>query len=143
MVDDNGVIEYVCEGGFGSEATNIIHQYAVPIAGGTELNLLWKRIDFGYRSLRINFQQLEKALSDNKNDLINVLRYERYEMLVLAKDYLINREKMRERDIGRLETLAGDYRRSSLRHHVSRGLGVSESMTVYAQGIDERTESLL
>lgn len=85
--------------------------------------------------------KLEKALSDNKNDLINVLGYEKYEMLVPAQDYLMNRQKMRERDIGRLERLAGDYRPSSLRHHVSRGLGVGESMAGYAQGTDERTES--
>jgi len=126
-----------------SISKNIIHEYPVPIADDSEMTLLWKRMDFGHRSPRIDYDKLKEFLRDNRNDLISVLRYERYEMLMLATEYLVNRAKMSERDIGRLEMLVGDYRRFSLRHHVSRGLGLSEVVTGYAEGIDERTGSLL
>jgi hypothetical protein len=121
---------------------NIIHQYPVPTADGSEMNLLWKRIDFGYQSLRIDFEQLERFLQDEKEDLISVLRYWRYEMLVLAKEYLQHRENLRERDIGRLEILVADYRRSTLSHLVSRGTGLDGSAGAYIEGIQERVESL-
>jgi hypothetical protein len=113
------------------------------MTGGSEMNLLWKRIDFGYQSLKIDFQQLQRFLHDEKEDLITVLRYWRYEMLLLAKEYLLKREKMRERDIGRLETLVADYRRSTLSHLVSRGTGLDASTRAYIEGMEEGGESLL
>ena len=121
---------------------NIIHQYPVPLGDGLEMNLLWKRIDFGYQSLRIDFQELEKFLTDEKEDLITVLRFWRYEMLILACEYLQNREKMHERDIGRLEILVADYRRSTLSHLVSRGTGLDGSPGAYIGGMEETVESL-
>jgi hypothetical protein len=122
---------------------NIIHQYPIPLNAEGEMNLLWKRIDFGYQSMRIDFSLLKRFLSEEKEDLVAVLRYWRYEMLVLATEYLQNRDGMRERDIGRLETLVADYRRSTLHHLVSRGIGLSESTTAYVEGRDERVEALL
>ena len=107
------------------------------------MNLLWKRIDFGYQSLRIDFSELKRFLCDKKEDLVAVLRYWRYEMLVLATEYLQNRAGMRERDIGRLETLVADYRCSTLHHLVSRGTGLAEPTTAYIEGLDERIEALL
>jgi hypothetical protein len=122
---------------------NIIHQHPASMASGSEMNLMWKRIDFGYQSVKIDLQELEKFLHDERDDLIDVLRYWRYEMLALAKEYLSNREKMRERDIGRLETLVADYRRSTLHHLISRGSGIGEATSPYIQGIDEAVESLV
>jgi hypothetical protein len=61
-------------------------------------------------------------------------------MIVLAKEYLKKGREMREVDIGRLGSLVGEYRYSSLGHYVSRGSGIGEPEKVY---ISTRTESLL
>lgn len=147
---DNFVTKFNCAGiNVGMDCTdpedgrisqNIIHQYPRLIADGSEMSSLWKRIDFGNRSININFDKLLKFLHDKREDLINILRSERYEMLVLAVEYLKEGMKMKELDIGRLDTLIGDYRRSSLRHYTSRGLGLAESTPVY---LSTRNESLI
>jgi len=124
----------------GRISKNIIHQYPKPLADGREMNSLWKRIDFGYESMKIDFDKLSQFLHDNKEDLERVLRTERYEMILLAREYLLNGREMNHIDIGRLDSLVGDYRRSSLRHHISRGSGIGEPEKVY---IGERTESLI
>ena len=104
------------------------------------MSSLWKRIDFGYESMKIDFDKLSQFLHDEREDLERVLRTERYEMIILAKEYLTRRREMEEVDIGRLDSLAGEYRRSSLRHYVSRGSGIGEPEQVY---IGPRTESLI
>jgi len=124
----------------GRISKNIIHQYPKPVGDGKEMNSLWKRIDFGYESLLIDFDRLSRFLHDNKEDLENVLRTERYEMIVLAQEYLMKEQEMDHLEIGRLDSLTGDYRRSSLRHHISRGSGIGEAEKVY---IGKKTESLL
>lgn len=124
----------------GRISKNIIHPYPQPIANGTEISSLWKRIDFGYESMKIDFEKLSKFLRNKREDLERVLRTERYEMILLAKEYLTKEREMKEIDIGRLDSLAGEYRRSSLRHHVSRGSGIGGPEQVY---IAKRTESLL
>lgn len=124
----------------GKISKNIIHQYAKPIAENYEMNSLWKRIDFGYESLKIDFDKFERFVHDNREDLERVLRTERLEMILLAKEYLTKGREMKEIDIGRLDTLVGDYRRSSLRHHISRGSGIGEPANVH---IGARTESLI
>jgi hypothetical protein len=124
----------------GRISQNIIHQYPKPIADGLERSMLWKRIDFGPKSLNIDYNKLLKFLSDKKKDLIEVLRNERYEMLLLAVEYLTQGIKMKELDIGRLDALLGEYRRSSLRHYISKELGITESTPLYN---NTRTESLI
>jgi hypothetical protein len=123
----------------GRISQNVIHQYAKPIAGGSELNSLWKRIDFGSRSVNVDFEKLSDFLRGSRGDLIDVLRYERYEMLVLAVEYLTKGRKTTDVDIGRLDALVGDYRRASLSHYTSRGSGRADK-PVY---ISARTESLI
>lgn len=124
----------------GRISKNIIHPYPKPIGNGGEMSSLWKRIDFGYESMKIDFEKLSRFLHDSREDLERVLRTERYEMIMLATQYLTRKGEMEEVDIGRLDSLAGEYRRSSLRHHVSRGSGVGEPEQVY---IGARTESLI
>jgi len=119
---------------------NIIHQYPKPIADGTEMNCLWKRIDFGYESMKIDLNKLSQFLHDEREDLERVLRTERYEMIILAKEYLTKGKEMKEVEIGRLDSHTGEYRRSSLSHYVSRGLGIDEQEKVY---LSARTEFLL
>lgn len=123
----------------GRISQNIVHQYAVPSADWSELNCLWKRIDFGEGSIRIDYDKLLRFLHDEEQKLRQTLRSERYEMLTLAYEYLTQGEKMDKVEIGRLDALVGIYRLSSLRHHISRGSGVSEEHIAY-MGL--RTESL-
>jgi hypothetical protein len=124
----------------GRMAQNIVHQYPIPVGNRFEMSSLWKRIDFGFNSITIDFEGLSKFLHENKERLIQTLRYERYELILLARDYLAKGSHMSEVDIGRLDALTGDYRSSSLRHVVASSLGVAgESAPVY---IGERSESL-
>jgi hypothetical protein len=124
----------------GRISKNIIHQYPKPVGNGSEMNCLWKRIDFGYESMKVDLNKLSQFLHDKREDLEKVLRTERVEMMVLATEYLAKGKEMKEVDIGRLDSLVGEYRRSSLRHYVSRGSGIGEPEKVY---ISTRTESLV
>lgn len=124
----------------GRYSKNIIHPYPKPVGDGGEMSSLWKRIDFGYESMRVDLEKLSRFLHDERENLEKVLRTERYEMIVLAKEYLTKGKDMNEVDIGRLDSLVGDYRRSSLRHHVSRGSGIGDPEQVHFSG---RTESLI
>jgi len=47
-----------------------------------ELNPIWKRIDFGSRSIRIDYQILRQFLRTKAKDLRKKLRSERYDMMV-------------------------------------------------------------
>lgn len=124
----------------GRISKNIIHQLSTGIDIDTlEMNSLWKRIDFGYRSVPMDYEKLSNFLKENKNDLISVLRIERCEMLELAIEYLSKgKNKMKEIDIGRLDVLIGDYRRKTLDHYTSRGSGLTDKLPYFGK----RTESL-
>ena len=124
----------------GRISQNIIHQYPKPIEDGIEMSLLWKRIDFGPMSLNINFEKLSKYILENRNDLIDVLRNERYEMIRLSVEYLTNGKNMKELDMGRLDALIGEYRISSLRHYIVKNLNSSASSPFYSK---TRTEFLV
>jgi len=124
----------------GRISQNIIHQYPKPIEDGIEMSLLWKRIDFGPMSLNIDFEKLTKYIIDNRNDFIDVLRSERYEMMRLSVEYLTNGKNMKELDIGRLDALIGEYRRSSLRHYIVKNLNSSAASPAYSK---TRTEFLI
>ena len=108
----------------GRVSRNIIHQHPKCSGDGITLNSLWKRIDFGAGSIHIDWDKLEKFLDDKREDLIRVLKSDRYEMLLLALKYLTRKDKMEDRDKGRLEILAGYYRSASL-SHFARGMGPS------------------
>jgi hypothetical protein len=124
----------------GRISQNIIHQYPKPIEEKLEMSLLWKRIDFGPMSLNIDFEKLIRFINENRNELIDVLRHERYEMIKLSVEYLTNRTNMKEINIGRLDALIGEYRRSSLRHYIVKNLDSSAQPPAY---ITSRTEFLI
>ena len=117
---------------------NIIHQYPRPSLSEFEMSSLWKRIDFGFRSIHIDFDKLQRFLHDNREDLISVLRSERYEMLSLSVEYLLKGTKMREFNIGRLEVLIGEYRRATLTQYMT-GLGPTGTPVYFGS----RTETLV
>lgn len=114
----------------GNVSKNIIHQYPKSTSDGYEMNSLWKRIDFGIRSIRMNYDALDNFLGDNKTQLIDKLRYERYGMMRLALKYLKESPTISQLYVGRLEVLIGEYRRWSLSHYTSRGSALSGKASV-------------
>jgi len=103
----------------GRTSQNVVHQYPGSLQSG-EMCSLWKRIDFGFRSIRIDFERLSSFVHDQRAKLTDTLRYERYDMLHLAVSFLRHRkyeEPMSDYDIGRLVQLICDFRRSSLSHY--------------------------
>ena len=124
----------------GRISKNIIHQLPIQIPGQEgEMNSLWKRIDFGYASLLMDYEALARFLKDNNRRLMNTLRCERVSLLELAVDYLAQGPTaMPQQDIGRLDVLVGQYRQSTLQHYISRGSGLSDNIVC----MRNRTESL-
>jgi hypothetical protein len=106
----------------GRVSKNIIHQFPKLSRDCMEMNSLWKRIDFGASSVHINWEELSKYFRDKQEDLIRILKSDRYEMLLLAIQYLMKGDAMNERDRGRLEVIVGYYRSANLSHFAS-GMG--------------------
>lgn len=103
---------------------DIIHQSPSPIRKDEEppaLCSLWKRIDFGPESIRIDWDKFCRFLVDRQRFLTALLRLERYEMIQLVVKYLKG-DKIADWEIGRLEGLLVDYRRDSLEHY-AKGFG--------------------
>ncbi len=98
---------------------NVVHQYPFSNDSGG-LCALWKRIDFGFSSIRMDLDRLSRYVRDNEQKLQAVLRYERFELLRLAVAYLRYRklsEPISEYNLGRLVQLICDFRRASLSHY--------------------------
>ncbi len=117
----------------GRISKNIIHMFPSNYMVDETLPPIWKRIDFGNRSLDFNFEKLQKFISDNRSRLTEVLRFDRYEMVRLAVQYLIGDKDMNPRDIGQLEVYVGSYRGSSLRHYI-KGQFPSDKNPVFEKG---------
>ncbi|HWU41505.1 MAG TPA: hypothetical protein VN203_27940, partial [Candidatus Acidoferrum sp.] len=86
----------------GRTSQNVVHQYPESLRSG-ELCSLWKRIDFGFRSIRIDFERLSAFVRDQRAKLIDTLRFERYEMVRLAVAFLRHRkygEPLSDYDLG-------------------------------------------
>jgi hypothetical protein len=122
----------------GRMSKNVIYQFN-RFSGKPEMSSIWKRIDFGFRSITFDYDKLERFLKDNRKNLINTLRIERYEMVLLALESLTMKERMKEINIGKLEVLIGEYRRATLNHFISRGSGLTDSAVFF----DNTTESLV
>jgi len=105
----------------GRISKNIIHQLnQYDPDSWSKLNCLWQRIDFGQRSITINFKRLAEFTKEEKKKLMSALGIDRYEMMILAAAYLENKKEMRAVDAGRLEILTRQYRISTLRHLMSK-----------------------
>lgn len=100
---DNGMI-----------SKNIIHQLFK--YNETDLSPIWIRIDFGPNSISIDPDKLKEFLNKKRASLIKTLGQNRYDLMTLAWKFLYNKPRMTERDLGRLDILARNYRTSSLRH---------------------------
>ena len=94
----------------------------------SNLNRIWKRVDFGDRSIQIDYDKLGKYLADNKETLRATLSTGRPEFIELAYQYLNPGHKISERKLGRLEQLTLDYRMSTLAHLNTAGVETSPSV---------------
>lgn len=99
-----------------SLSQNIIHE--MPRQKDGKLNCLWQRIDFGPKSIGINFQRLKYYIEVHKQSLLEILHIDRYEMMNLAIEFLMN-GTLEQKDWGRLEILTRFFRTSTLRHLIS------------------------
>ena len=66
----------------------------------SNLNRIWKRVDFGDRSIQIDYNKLGRYLADNKENLRATLSTGRPEFIELACQYLSPVYKITERDLG-------------------------------------------
>lgn len=105
----------------GRRSQNIVHQLLAIQPLQPELNCLWKRIDFGDRSIIIDYQRLLKYIHQSETKLRETLRHGRYELIELACKYLAEGEIL-SREMSQLEALIIDYRLSTLRHLNASGV---------------------
>jgi len=113
----------------GRISQNIIHQFPYGVnSHRSKLNRLWKRIDFGDKSITIDYNRLFAYLETNEVDIKENLRIGRYDMILLACKYLIDGERMGPKDLGELNVLIRDYRLSTLAHLNTRGVESSHDV---------------
>lgn len=98
---------------------NIVHQVGHSPKEG-KLDLFWKRIDFGSRSLPIDYDKLGRYVDLNGGELKAVLGDHRYWLLVYALKALQLGQELNVSDRVRLEELVAQYRISSLRQNRPR-----------------------
>jgi len=108
----------------GAISQNIVHQlHSGASASQPILNRLWKRIDFGPRSIRLDYERLLNYLRKNEQDIKETLKVGRYDMMMTACKYLLNQGKIELREREKLEMLVLDYRLSTLSYLNARGVG--------------------
>jgi len=108
----------------GTLSQNIVHQLHLGAnAARPILNRLWKRIDFGPRSIRLDCEKLLDYFQKHETDIRETLRVGRYDMMVLASKYLLSDGSMNQKEHGRLDMLVLDYRLSTLAFLNARGVG--------------------
>lgn len=122
----------------GSEvAKNIIHQLNLGVLyPQSQMNKMWKRIDFGDGSVLINFDILKEYLSHNERSIRSYSKYERYDFMWYIAKYLS--EGLTEKELVRLELLSVNFRLSTLDHLNQRGVGedLSNSISHHFQNGD-------
>ena len=108
----------------GALSQNIVHQlhlgvdFTRPI-----LNRLWKRIDFGPRSIRLDYEKLLNYLGRHETDIRQMLGGGRYDMMTLACGHLLGSGAISRKEHRRLNMLVLDYRFSTLAFLNARGVG--------------------
>jgi hypothetical protein len=100
---------------------NIIHQFPVYNNDALDMNIIWKRIDFGDKSMSIDYDQCEWYLQEYSHQLKEQLRPERYDMLLFSVRYLSDKNKLSDYDLKLLMNYIQDYRVKSVFHYMSHG----------------------
>jgi hypothetical protein len=120
----------ICDPNDGRISKNIIHQLARPVyTYEPYLNRIWKRVDFGDRSIQIDYARLARYLTDNEAAIRAQLATGRFEFLDFACRYL-SAARISERDVGRLEQLTLYYRMSTLSHLNTMGVETSPAISL-------------
>lgn len=108
----------------GTLSQNIVHQLHLGAnASWPVLNRLWKRIDFGPRSIKLDYETLLAYFEKHETDIRETLRVGRYDMMVLACKYLLTGGSVNPKERERLNILVLDYRLSTLAFLNARGVG--------------------
>lgn len=108
----------------GALSQNIVHQLHLGAnASQPVLNRLWKRIDFGPRSIKLDYDRLLDYLRKNESDIRDTLRVGRYDMMMLACKYLLKGGSIEPKEHEKLRMLILDYRLSTLAYLNARGVG--------------------
>ncbi|MCX8188187.1 MAG: hypothetical protein N3F64_00570 [Nitrososphaeria archaeon] len=116
----------------GRLSQNIIHQFPYGASvSRPRLNRLWKRIDFGDKSISINFDRLLSFLDKYEADMRENLRVGRFDMIKLSCKYLLLGDRMDPREFGELTMLVRDYRLSTLSHLNTRGVESSGAVKLF------------
>jgi len=118
----------------GTLSQNIVHQLHMGAnASRPFLNRLWKRIDFGPRSISLDYEKLLDYLRRREEDIRETLRVGRYDMMVLACNYLIKGGAIDPKEREKLNMLVSDYRLSTLAFLNARGVGEGSTREIRFQ----------
>ncbi|WP_455285608.1 hypothetical protein [[Eubacterium] cellulosolvens] len=118
----------------GALSQNIVHQLHLGAnASNPTLNRLWKRIDFGPRSIRLDCESLFDYLRKNEQHIRETLRVGRYDMMLLACKHLVKRGAIAPKEHERLNMLVLDYRLSTLAFLNARGVGEGSTREIRFQ----------
>ena len=103
------------------QSKNIIHQFPFYNHENQEMNVIWKRIDYGYGSIKIDYDKCAEYLRNNRHKLKEQLRPERFDMMELMVQYLGDGSSLSEYDLKLLMNYIQDYRVKSIDHYISHG----------------------
>ncbi|MGQ9845021.1 MAG: hypothetical protein ACUVQN_02275 [Caldisericia bacterium] len=80
---------------------------------------LWKRIDFGLKSIKFDYENIKKYIKKNEKDMIEILSKERVEMVLLSLDFLLKKgafEIFNQEKFNRLKYLIELFLKSTFDH---------------------------
>jgi hypothetical protein len=107
-----------------SRSKNVIHQFPYYDHETLEMNVIWKRIDYGLKSIGIDYEKCLSYLKQNSHKIKEQLRPERFDMIDLTLQYLSDIRKLSENDIKLLTYYIQDYRMKSVDHYISHGTSI-------------------
>jgi hypothetical protein len=108
----------------GALSQNIVHQLHLGASASRPmLNRLWKRIDFGSRSIKLDYAKLVDYLERNEPDIRETSGAGRYDMMRMACEYLTKGGSTDSKGFEKLNMHVLDYRLSTLSFLNARGVG--------------------
>ena len=84
-----------------------------------KISNLWKRIDYGVKSIRFDYEKIKIYIKRYERDMIDILSKERVEMLLLSLDFLLKNkdfEKFNKEKFDRLKYLIELFLKSTFDH---------------------------
>ena len=120
----------------GRISQNVVHQLAMPYTSHRKLNQMWKRIDFGERSIKFDYDRLERYLADNQETKATLKG--RFDFLQMALRYLTGNLKAGEEK--RFEQLTLAYRSSTLSQLSPGGFGKDTALPWLSTEVYRRPE---